>query len=107
MSNHIQEAKTTLKAAVPGPSWVVDEILKPIIERLETAEEQVKQLKEARPIDEWHEDIGAVLWWEFPISEPPYCGSPLDSEWPGYHTHWTPIVTPESATLHSKEEEAK
>lgn len=47
------------------------------------------------PIDEWHEDNGAVLWWAFPIEEPPYCGTPLDSDWPNYHTHWTPIIVPE------------
>ena len=45
----------------------------------------------ARTEDEYHEDMGAVLWWRFPIDEPPYCGSPLDSEWPGYHTHFTPL----------------
>lgn len=70
-----------------------------------------------RPLAEWHEDMGDVLWWKFPISEAPYVGSPLDlgrdvvvevsvgafhgSEsktvtfhiegWPGYHTHFTPI----------------
>jgi hypothetical protein len=75
----------------------------------------------ARPIEEYHEDMGDVLWWKFPIEEPPYCGSPNDlgytveSEmvmrrygqkeitkliresvggWPGYHTHWTPIEIP-------------
>jgi hypothetical protein len=36
----------------------------------------------ARPLSEWHEDDGAVLWWNFPISEPPYAGTPLDSSWP-------------------------
>lgn len=48
----------------------------------------------ARSIDDWHEDYGDVLWWTFPIQEPPYCGSPLDSNWPDYHTHWTPLVIP-------------
>jgi hypothetical protein len=72
------------------------------------------------PLSEWHEDIGTVLWWEFPLSvkgEPPYVGTPLDlgreivvettistysgqetkshrfyvGGWPGYHTHWTPL----------------
>jgi hypothetical protein len=69
-----------------------------------------------RPLSEWHEDMGDVLWWKFPIVEPPYCGSPLDlgktvqvnvwgiridetmrvhvGGWPGYHTHWTPIPRP-------------
>jgi hypothetical protein len=31
----------------------------------------------ARPLDEWHDDMGDVLWWKFPVTEPPYCGSPL------------------------------
>lgn len=48
----------------------------------------------ARPLEEWGEDCGAVLWWKFPIEEPPYAGSPLDATWPGYHTHWTPITLP-------------
>lgn len=48
----------------------------------------------ARPLAEWHDDMGDVLWWKFPVNEPPYCGSPLDSDWPDYHTHWTPIVVP-------------
>jgi len=66
----------------------------------------------ARPLDEWTEADGDVLWWTFPIEEAPYLGSPIclghtveihtqDSlrpriaarcqigGWPGYHTHWT------------------
>lgn len=73
----------------------------------------------ARPISEYHEDMGPVLWWRFPIDEPPYVGSPLDlgfpiemtidwqggvplktrvhvGGWPGYHTHFTPL--PEAPT---------
>ena len=48
----------------------------------------------ARPLEEWDEDYGDVLWWVFPIEEPPYIGSPLDLAWPGYHTHWTSIEVP-------------
>ena len=47
------------------------------------------------PADEWHEDFGPVLWWQFPITEPPYVGSPLDTDWlPDYYTHFSllPIV---------------
>lgn len=47
----------------------------------------------ARSGMEYHEDMGAVLWWRFPIIEPPYVGAPLDQDWPGYHTHFT--VLPE------------
>lgn len=67
---------------------------------LREAESREKKLREARPIEEWHEDYGDVLWWTFPIEEAPYCGNPLDSDWPDCHTHWTPFVVPE------KEEEA-
>lgn len=68
----------------------------------------------ARPLAEYHEDMGDVLWWAFPIDEPPYLGSPLDlgqtvevafgvdkimrfnvGGWPGTHTHFTPIELPE------------
>lgn len=44
-----------------------------------------------RPLSEWSDDEGPVLWWVVPISEPPFCGTPLDSDWPGYQTHWTPL----------------
>lgn len=46
--------------------------------------------REARPLEEWHEDMGDVVWWTFPVTEAAMIGSPLDSAWPGYHTHWTP-----------------
>lgn len=59
------------------------------------AQQTIARQREARTIDEWHEDFGDVLWWTFPIEEPPYCGSPLDMDWPDYLTHWTPIVIPE------------
>ena len=49
----------------------------------------------ARALEEWHEDYGDVLWWKFPIEEPPYVGSPWDASWPDYHTHWTPIAVPD------------
>ena len=45
----------------------------------------------ARPLSEWTPQDGAVLWWDFPVSEPPWCGTPLDDNWPAYKTHWTPI----------------
>lgn len=44
----------------------------------------------ARPKKEYHEDMGPVTWWRFPIDEPAWIGTPNDSDWPGYHTHFTP-----------------
>lgn len=49
-----------------------------------------------RPLCEWHEDDGDVLWWKFPINEPPYVGSPLCDDWPGYHSYWTKYVIPKA-----------
>lgn len=75
-----------------------------------------KLLNTPRTLSEWSEEDGDVLWWRFPIEEPPYVGTPLDQGqcvevtaraygvnrlmrfdvggWPGYHTHWTPIPMP-------------
>lgn len=44
----------------------------------------------ARPLSEYHEDHGNVVWWKFPVNEPSWIGQPSDDSWPGYHTHWTP-----------------
>ncbi|HEY3434276.1 MAG TPA: hypothetical protein VGK41_01350 [Solirubrobacterales bacterium] len=57
--------------------------------RLETAAQR-PGAGDARPLSEYHEDKGPVVWWTFPVDEPAWIGSPSDSDWPGYHTHWTP-----------------
>lgn len=44
----------------------------------------------ARPLRQYHEDMGPVTWWKFPIEEPSWIGTPNCSDWPGYHTHFTP-----------------
>lgn len=50
--------------------------------------------EKARPLSEWHEDLGPVVWWRLCRDERPdeacWIGMPLDDDWPGYHTHWTP-----------------
>lgn len=45
--------------------------------------------------EKWHEDIGPVLWWDFPVEEPPYCGTPLDDDFPKYKTHFTELRIPD------------
>jgi hypothetical protein len=52
-----------------------------------------KRLTTPRLPAEWHEDHGTVLWWRFPVVEPPWVGSPLDDEWEeeADFTHWTPL----------------
>jgi hypothetical protein len=54
------------------------------------------EAKKARPLDDWHESDGAVLWWAFPVNETPYVGAPIDTDWPGFHTHWTPLIVPDA-----------
>lgn len=53
---------------------------------------------QALPSSEWNEDIGPVLWWKFPVNEPPYFGTPLDAGWLACHTHWTSQIVPEQPT---------
>lgn len=55
----------------------------------------------ARPLSEWREDIGAVLWWRQPFSDAPWCGTPNSSGWTGHHTHWTPLIFPHDDSPHS------
>lgn len=47
----------------------------------------------ARPLAEYHEDMGPVTWWSFPVNEPAWIGSPLDTDWSlhsAHLTHFTP-----------------
>lgn len=55
---------------------------------------KLEDMLEPSPIDKWDEDIGPCLWWTFPIEEPPYSGSPLDTDFPSYVTHFTEIIMP-------------
>ena len=62
-----------------------------------------------RPLADYHEDYGTVLWWHLPIQEPPHVGSgpglsernadglPTDCACllkQGYLTHWSVIPQP-------------
>lgn len=49
---------------------------------------------EARLAEHWNEDMGDVIWWNFPVEEPPYCGTPLDEHFPKYKTHFSMIDMP-------------
>lgn len=51
----------------------------------------------ARPLAEWTPDCGAVLWWTLSTGETPWVGTPIAPEWPGQHTHWTPLIKPNPA----------
>ncbi|MED3549978.1 hypothetical protein [Cytobacillus praedii] len=70
-------------------SWLIVQAKK-----VEQQQQEIERLKMPRPIEEWGEDYGDCLWWSFPIVEPPYCGTPLDSDFPDYVTHFTGFVVP-------------
>ena len=53
----------------------------------------------AKTFEDWQEADGNVLWWKSPIDEPPYVGTPIDTDWPfsDYSSDslwWTRIVIP-------------
>jgi len=55
---------------------------------------ELEDANEPKPIEEWGEDYGDCLWWSFPIEEPPYCGTPLDCNFPNHVTHFTRLILP-------------
>lgn len=68
----------------------------PTCEKSQTEHSNAQLAQSPRPLEEWHEDHGNVVWWAWDkdrkewFGEPAYIGMPLDSDWPDYHTHWTP-----------------
>ena len=67
----------------------------------------VEQLDEpqkvkARLAKHWDEDLGDCLWWDFPVEEPPYCGTPLDDDFPKYKTHFTELHIPDEVEQEQK-----
>jgi hypothetical protein len=62
-------------------------------------QEPLLKYQRARYFSEWHEDYGPVLWWTWPVTEPPYAGTPNDSDWPVFWRGsivWTPMIVPEA-----------
>lgn len=64
-----------------------------IIDDLKKLDEPQKV--KARLAKHWDEDLGDCLWWDFPVEEPPYCGTPLDDDFPKYKTHFTELHIPD------------
>ncbi|MDT2783610.1 hypothetical protein P7G87_02740 [Enterococcus asini] len=64
------------------------------INTLQQIDEPQAKKVEAHLAEHWNEDVGDVLWWNFPVEEPPYCGTPLDEHFPKYKTHFSMIDMP-------------
>lgn len=66
----------------------------------------IERILTFRPRDEYGDDDRNVLWWRVPVEEPPFCGTPNDSDWPegedglpeGYYTHWSYLPNPSLET---------
>jgi len=79
-----------------------DEINTGLFDEVKRLQKETKRLQNmindtllvAEPLEDWHEDDSDCLWWHFPVVEPPYCGSPLDMDFPDYVTHFTRIIAP-------------
>lgn len=77
-------------AANHTPEWALD-----VVRGARELGNRGPQPPRARRREDYQEVDGEVLWWRFPIAEPPYCGSPLNDDFPDHVTHWTPLALPE------------
>lgn len=80
---------SAIRAAKPGTTWAWREVADWLDSKEGRQIVGMTTSVTARPLDEWHEDYGVVVWWTFPVHEPPYVGTPLDDDFPLYMTHWT------------------
>ena len=96
-----EKEKNHVRCVVANPAAIeVNNTFYQVDKALETAINYAEKLDEpqkavARLAEKWHEDIGPVLWWDFPVEEPPYCGTPLDDDFPKYKTHFTELHIPD------------
>lgn len=70
-----------------------DECMDKVVLLIEQLDEPQKV--KARLAKHWDEDLVDCLWWDFPVEEPPYCGTPLDDDFPKYKTHFTELHIPD------------
>lgn len=90
------------KKIVSWGSWCTDvhDGKKDRYVKISKVQEFIEELDEpqkvkARLAKHWDEDLGDCLWWNFPVEEPPYCGTPLDDDFPKYKTHFTELHIPD------------
>ena len=71
-----------------------DEMVSLFVKALEDfAQKERERYTTAHPASDYHEDYGDVLWWHFPVCEPPCVGGP-ESTIADWHTHFShmPVV---------------
>lgn len=103
-------------ASIPWPHRLLHDAVAEI--------EKLRAVYVARPADDWHEDMGDVLWWPYPVDEAPYVGGQNDlghpielhtnrgviakghvGGGPDYHPFFTPL--PDYARIVAAVERAK
>ncbi len=72
--------EATESTMVPSTKWA-DRLIGQVYPQLEEDPYHAIVATPFYPAEEWHDELGDVLWWTFPIQEPPYVGSPLDTDW--------------------------
>lgn len=77
-----------------------DECMDKVVLLIEQLDEPQKV--KARLAKHWDEDLGDCLWWDFPVEEPPYCGTPLDDDFPKYKRHFTELHIPDEVEKEPK-----
>jgi hypothetical protein len=65
-----------------------------IINAAISAADQLRRATLVRPKAAWSPSDGPVLWWQLPVAEAPYLGTPNDHLWDNVYTHWTPLPIP-------------
>ena len=83
LAQHLGYAKKQLATAEATAAELKQELADQEAEKLVLVKENQKlaNLGVFYPADDWHDELSDVLWWRFPIVEPPYVGSPLDTDW--------------------------
>lgn len=90
---NIKEAQKIIRAGLAWANWTDEQqtAMKMALMALAVQEDATELI----PIENWHEDDGNVIWWKLPINEPPYVGTPLDSDFiRNYYTHFTRLIEP-------------
>lgn len=65
-----------------------------VIDAAITANDQLRHTTLVRPKEAWRASDGPVLWWQLPVTQAPYLGTPKDHLWDNVYTHWTPLPSP-------------
>lgn len=74
-----------------------------LVDRSTTLEETAARLnaelnstRMARPLSEWKQEQGPVLWIKRPFDGRMWFGSPLDQGYPGAYAYWLPVPKADS-----------